>query len=154
MLILPRFWDRLNQNVSIVDTFWFNKDTFLICTYWKMGRGEMPVNCLAATDCNTAAWAKSCWYWGAIDHALISVVLFFQRHLCFTQLQLIPPMTNPRKVITVNIIKTSLSSPSSIISSILYGCNTIQDHFLGQLYIGLTTLLARPSTDQYILLGQ
>ena len=65
-----------------------------------------------------------------------------------------PSMTNPRKVITVNIIKTSLSSPSSIISSILYGCNTIQDHFLGQLYIGLTTSLARPSTDQYILLGQ
>ena len=45
MLSLIHFLGRLNKNMSIVDMFWFNLDTFRICTYCqKLPTGSFRMN--------------------------------------------------------------------------------------------------------------
>ena len=41
LLSLPRFFGSLYQNVSVLDTFWFNMDAFLIYTYWSLQPSHM-----------------------------------------------------------------------------------------------------------------
>ena len=81
LLSLSRFLGTLYQNVSILDTFWFNMDTFLICTYWKSKVGIfIQYNSTSLLDSHQLVWPSLAQQKLIEQKHLIYKILYFILH--------------------------------------------------------------------------